>query len=77
MIPPKELPTSKASTPGLNPEAALYYVSTPTASNLCAGKQKAVLLQTARTHVFNSRNPHNSIEVCILMDSGSTDSGIY
>ena len=70
MIPPKELPTSKASTPGLNPEAAPY-VSTPTASNLCAGKQKAVLLQTARTHVFNSCNPHNSIEVRILMDSGS------
>lgn len=55
---------------GLNPEAASYS-ATPTTSYFCADPGKAVLLQTARAHIYNPHRPQYSTEVRLLFDSGS------
>ena len=52
----------------LNPNAPTF---TATANNLCAGKVQSVLLQTARAHIYGASNPRRSIEVRLLLDSGS------
>ena len=62
------------STP-LNPEAPPF-TTTPTSSNLCTDGMKAVLLQTARASIYNPAQPHRSIEVRALLDSGSQKSYI-
>ena len=60
---------------GLSPEAALYQSST-TSSNLCSDDLRAVFLQTARAVIYNPSNPHVSLEVRFLLDSGSQKSYI-
>ena len=63
------------STAPLNPEA-LPFAAMPTSSNLCTDGKKAVLLQTARASIYNPAQPQHSIEVRVLLDSGSQKSYI-
>ena len=67
-------PTNVSTTP-LNPEAPPF-AATPTTSNLCTDGKKAVLLQTARASIYNPAQPQHSIEVWVLLDSGSQKSYI-
>ena len=74
-------PTSTSSSQvahgsGLNPGASPY-APTQTTATLCTGVCRgAVLLQTARTYAHNPGNPWQSMEVRILLDSGSQRSYI-
>ena len=63
------------TTPSLNPQAPPF-TATPTSSNLCADGKVAVLLQTARASIYNPACPQHSIEVRVLLDSGSQRSYI-
>ena len=60
---------------GLNPDAAPYQSST-TSSNLCSDNLRAVFLQTARAVIHNPNSSHVSLEVRLLLDSGSQKSYI-
>ena len=66
----QENTVSPSTTPTLNPEAPPFE-STPTASNLCTDGVKAVLLQTARALIHHPSRPHYTVEVRLLLDSGS------
>ena len=59
---------SLASGSTLNP-AASPFVST--SNNFCAGSTTTVLPHTARVHIYNAAAPHNSVKVCLLLDSDS------
>ena len=52
----------------LNPEAPSFAT---TANNFCASSVKSVLLQTARAPIYNTTTPHHSVEIRLLLDSGS------
>ena len=71
------LPGPAKPLPELNP-GALSYQLVPTANTatLCSDKREAVLLQTARTIIHNLSEPHISIEVRLLFNSGSQRSYI-
>ena len=56
------------SSTSLNPAAPSI---TSTSSNFCVGSIKAVLLQTVRAQLHNISRPERSVEVCLLLDSGS------
>ncbi len=63
---------AKASTEGgprLNPDAPTF--PAPGTTSLWVNTKRAVLLQTARTEVFNPAMPQSSLEVRIVLDSGS------
>ena len=63
------------SGPSLNPENASYQSSTVcTSNNLCSHNTQAVFLQTARAVIQNPQDPHMSLEVRLLLDSGSQKS---
>ena len=68
-----QLPSlAHSSGPSLNPEAASYQSSTVcTSNNLCSHNTQAVFLQTARAVIQNLQDPHMSLEVRLLLDSGS------
>ena len=68
---PKSLANPVGS--GLDPGAAPYQPST-TSSNLCSDNLRAVFLQTARAVIHNPSNSHVSLEVRLLLDSGSNSS---
>ena len=70
---PKSLATPIGS--GLDPGAVPYQLST-TSSNLCSDNLRAVFLQTARAVIHNPSNSHVSLEVRLLLDSGSQKSYI-
>ena len=70
---PKSLANPVGS--GLDPGAAPYQPST-TSSNLCSDNLRAVFLQTARAVIHNPSNSHVSLEVRLLLDSGSQKSYI-
>lgn len=61
--------TTTTPKPGLNPAAATYKAK-PTTS-LFVDSNKTVLLQTARALVYNPCMPQASLEVRIILDSGS------
>ena len=67
-------PIGGAATP-LNPQAPPF-TATPTSNNLCTDGRVAVLLQTARASIYNPAHPQRSIEVRVLLDSGSQRSYI-
>ena len=63
--------------PGLDPAApSCQPVLTTNTTTLCSDKREAVLLQTAHTIMHNLSEPHISIEVRLLFDSGSQRSYI-
>lgn len=64
------VPASGGSSSGLNPEAPPF-PSTPTSSNFCASNARSVLLQTARACIYSIAEPRHSLEVRLLLDSGS------
>ena len=70
---PQSLAHSAGS--GLNPEAPPYQ-SNPTTSNLCSDNLQAVFLQTARAVIHDPDKPQVSLEVRLLLDSGSQKSYI-
>lgn len=59
---------SLAQGSALNPNAPSF---ASTSNNFCAGSAKSVLLQTARACIYNPAAPHHSVEVRLLLDSGS------
>ncbi len=67
-------PTTRAHESGLNPQAAAY-TATPT-TNLYVCTNKTVLLQTARTVVYNPNATQHSLELRAIFDSGSQRSYI-
>ena len=63
--------------PGLDSAAPSYQpVPTTNITTICSDKREAVLLQTACTIIHNLSEPHISIEVRLLFDSGSQRSYI-
>ena len=54
----------------LNPNATPFE-STPTTNTLCANNVKTILLQTARARVYNPSTPQSTIEMHVLLNSGS------
>ena len=68
--------TSANSSPAAN-SLPVTNVTVPTSSSMCCFNMRTpVLLQTARTSVYNLGNPENSKEVRILFDTGSQRSYI-
>lgn len=61
--------------PPPNPEASPT-LSTRTASNLCSDRVQTMFLQTAHAVLHNPADPCTSLEVCLLLDSGSQKSYI-
>lgn len=70
-----QLSLAQPTNASLNPEAPPF-TTVPTSSNLCTNGMKAVLLQTARASVYNPAQPHRSIRVRVLLESGSQRSYI-
>ena len=68
----KENPSLAAPTE-LNPEATAF-TPEPTTTAVCSTQGKAILLQTARTVVYNPSKPKQTVEIRILFDSGSQKS---
>ena len=62
--------TSLATPINLDPKAPMFTPS-PTTNALCSSRGNAVLLQTARTTVYNPSEPSLRVEVRLLLDSGS------
>ena len=70
----KKRETGSLATPtDLNPEAPAFN-PTPTHSAVCTSTEKAVLLQTGCTQIFNPSNPSQDCEVWVLFASGSQKS---
>ena len=65
---PPSTSQSLSQTTTLNPEAPSFAT---TANNFCASSVKSVLLQTARAQIYNTTAPHHSVEIRLLLDSGS------
>ena len=65
-------PPTKAA-PSLNPEAAAFE---STASTLCVGATKSVLLPTAQVDVYKSETPQQTLRVRAILDTGSQRSYI-
>ena len=59
--------------PRLNPGANPYTPPTTTTA-LCSGRQKSILLQTARCVLQNPKKPQKLAEIRLLLDSGSQKS---
>ena len=73
--PAQQPPTPAKPRTELNP-AAPSYQPVSTTTTLCSNKREAVLLQTACTTLHNPSEPHISLEVRLLLDSGSQRSYI-
>ena len=72
---PSSLNTSHPTGSGLNPAAAPYPPSV-TSNNICSDNIRSVFLQTARVVLHNPNDPRVSLEVHLLLDSGSQKSYI-
>ena len=63
-------PPQNASLPsGLNLQANAF--SPVTTTTMCTDSTMAVLLQTARTHVYRPTSPQSTMKIRVLMDGGS------
>lgn len=67
--PPLQQPTNPASPsahrPGLNPDAAAF--TTPTTTTLCVDPNKAVLLQTALTDIYDPLKPQSTCKAQMIL----------
>ena len=68
------LPTLHNHRRLLNPNAASFM--TPTTTSLLIGIKKTVMLQTVRAMIYNPTAPHSSLQVTMVLDSGSQRSYI-
>lgn len=63
-----QVQVSSASQPqALNPQAGTFV---PMTTTMCTNSKTAVLLQTARAHVYNPLSPQSLVKVRVLLDSG-------
>ena len=68
--------SNSAPSPRLDPEATPFVAPPTTTTSMYVNASKTVLLQTARTSVYNPQEPRSSLEVRAVLDAGSQRSYI-